>query len=266
MQLVLRQRKHPTRGTDELAIIGPEGERASIELPGQRAARMACYPTMDHGADPISAGLGRGFRDGGPPPHPPGYHRPVPTYLQFRVELQHARPPIWRRFLIRPDASFAELHDAIQTACGWKHYHLYCFYATAIGPNPIAGVPDEDYPGMPDAERVPIRTHFGPSRRCLYLYDYGDGWEHEVRLEGAQDLPEIFERKLLDGARSFPPEDCGGISGYEECIALIRKGKGTKAEQRELLKRIGRWHPERFERDKVARQFDLPKARKAAGA
>jgi len=190
----------------------------------------------------------------------------LPTYLDLTVQLQHARPLIWRRFLIRPDATFADLHEAIQCACGWKNYHLYCFYAKAIGPNPIAGVPDEDYPGMPDAECVPIRTHFGPSRRCLYLYDFGDGWEHEVRLEGAQELPEIFERKLLDGERAFPPEDCGGISGYEECVALTRAEKLTKAEQRALLMRIGRWDPERFERDKVARLFDRPKARKSAGA
>jgi len=66
----------------------------------------------------------------------------LPAYLQLRVELQHVRPAIWRRFLIRPDANFAELHDAIQTACGWEYRHLYSFHAKTLGPNPIAGVPD----------------------------------------------------------------------------------------------------------------------------
>jgi hypothetical protein len=187
----------------------------------------------------------------------------VPSYLEFMVELQHVRPAIWRRFLIRPDATFSQLHAAIQAACGWKNTHLHCFYAKAIGPNPIAGVPDENYPGMPDAKRVPLDTYFGPHRRCLYLYDFGDGWEHEVSLEATQELPEVFERRLLDGKRAFPPEDCGGISGYEECVALIRNGKPTDSVQRADLKWIGRWDPERFDRDKVARQFDRPKARGA---
>ena len=89
----------------------------------------------------------------------------VPAYLQFRVDLQHVQPAIWRRFLIRPEATFAGLHEAIQVACGWKSSHLFCFYPKAVGPNPIAGVPDEDYPGMPDAEHVPLDAYFGPSRR-----------------------------------------------------------------------------------------------------
>ncbi len=190
----------------------------------------------------------------------------MPAYLQFRVELQRALPAIWRRFLIQPDASFADLHDAIQAACGWKNRHLYSFHAKALGPNPIAGVADEDDPGTPDAQRVLLNTHFGPYRRCLYLYDFGDGWEHEVSLEGAPELPEVFERKLLGGERAFPPEDCGGISGYEECVALIRKGNPTNASERALKKWIGRWDPERVEIEKAARQFDRLKARKTSGA
>jgi Plasmid pRiA4b ORF-3-like protein len=189
----------------------------------------------------------------------------VPAYLQFRIELHDVQPAIWRRFLIRPDATFAELHDAIQAACGWKNSHLYCFYPKAVGPKPLAGVPDEDYPGMPEAERVRLDTHFGSNRRCLYLYDFGDGWEHEVSLEETSELPAVFERKLIDGARAFPPEDCGGVSGYEDCAALIAKGKPTSPDERAYRKWLGRWEPERFELEKVARQFDRPRARKASG-
>jgi hypothetical protein len=190
----------------------------------------------------------------------------VPTYLQFRVALKGVHPAIWRGLLVRPDATFAELHDAIQAACGWKQSHLYCFYARALGPSPIAGVPDEDYPGMPDAERVLLDAHFSANRRCLYLYDFGDGWEHEVSLEATQELPDVFVRKLVDGARAFPLEDCGGISGYEECVAQIRSGKPTNAHERAQRKWLGRWDPEGFEFERVARLFDRPKARKPSGA
>lgn len=190
----------------------------------------------------------------------------VPTYLELKVELQHVQPSIWRRFLIRPDATFAELHDAIQTACGWDCSHLYAFHAESIYEDAIAGVPDEDDPRTPDAEQVRIEEHFGPNRRCIYLYDFGDGWEHEVILEEAQDLPAVFERKLLDGARAFPPDDCGGISGYEECLALIRRRPPFRAGRHALPKWIGDWEPERFDLASVARKFDRPKARKAGGA
>lgn len=46
-----------------------------------------------------------------------------------------------------------------------------------------------------------------------YEYDFGDGWEHEVVLEGillkekGQKIP-----VCIDGAQACPPEDCGGVS------------------------------------------------------
>ena len=54
----------------------------------------------------------------------------------------------------------------------------------------------------------------------IYVYDFGDNWEHEVVLE--KIIPANDPLKIpicLDGARHCPPEDVGGVSGYEELPA-----------------------------------------------
>jgi hypothetical protein len=53
--------------------------------------------------------------------------------------------------------------------------------------------------------------------KLKYEYDMGDGWEHTVVLEKIEDRGSKTG-KCLDGARNAPPEDCGGIDGYNELI------------------------------------------------
>jgi hypothetical protein len=56
---------------------------------------------------------------------------------------------------------------------------------------------------------------FRPRERSRYEYDFGDGWEHVVRVERL--LPVEADRVYpvcIGGARACPPEDCGGPWAY----------------------------------------------------
>jgi hypothetical protein len=88
-------------------------------------------------------------------------------------------------------------------------------------------------------------------KKTPYEYDFGDSWEHEVTLQGIVERPEKFGRMLLGGERAFPPEDCGGIAGYEECVG----GKDPEG----LRKWMGGWKPEEFDLQSTARHFDQAK-------
>jgi hypothetical protein len=46
---------------------------------------------------------------------------------QLRVVIRGISPLIWRRLLLRSDATLADLHDVLQTAFGWEDYHLHRF-------------------------------------------------------------------------------------------------------------------------------------------
>jgi hypothetical protein len=183
----------------------------------------------------------------------------MPSYLTFEVELLEAKPRLWRRFMVTAASTFLDLHEAIQDACGWENCHLFAFRASARGPG-IAASPVEDME-MPDASKIALSKFFksrGPTA-CTYEYDFGDSWMHRVTLVERTEQPERFERRLLAGARAFPPEDCGGTYGYGDCVALLaREARGEKltGDERERLEWIGDWRPDAFDLNEARRRFD----------
>lgn len=57
----------------------------------------------------------------------------------------------------------------------------------------------------------------------MYTYDFGDNWEHEIRLEkviedSGNRFPMLLER---EGEGERPPEDVGGAGGFEEYMRVI---------------------------------------------
>jgi len=177
------------------------------------------------------------------------------AYLEFEVSLRHIEPRIYRRFLLKDTASFRDLHLAIQDAGDWENYHLFEFRTRDRDSQTIAGIVlDDDGPFLddppPDAVKVKLRSFFARTgQKCIYLYDFGDGWELDVRLKRTVEMPERFRRRLLDGARAFPPEDCGGVWGYYDCLAalgLIKlDGPGfSKKEIKERREWLGDWQAE----------------------
>jgi len=132
-------------------------------------------------------------------------------YFEFEVSLVGVEPRMWRRFQLPTAASFADLHDAIQDACGWTNSHLFQF--TDMSSRVQIAVSEYfTEADAPTADDVPLSSHFGRKRKCLYQYDFGDCWYHVVELKRKAALPDSFRRRLVDGERSFPPEDCGGTS------------------------------------------------------
>lgn len=183
----------------------------------------------------------------------------MPTYLDFEVSLREVQPKVWRRFLISSTGTFMDFHEAIQDACGWLSYHLFAFRATT---HTIAGLPHDD--GFsdpdPDATRIKLSSFFGPGKadRCVYEYDFGDSWEHDVVLMGIIELKERFKRRLTDGGRAFPPEDCGGPPGYEDCVRVAQgsDGETISGGAADLREWLGGWTPEAFDLHAVKRHFD----------
>lgn len=150
----------------------------------------------------------------------------VTPLLLFRIELLTVQPPIWRRFHIPGDITFEQLHEAIQRIMGWDESHLYEFSAKdiRIGPN-IEGDLFEDSPL--DAENCLLSDFFPrKGQTWRYLYDFGDAWEHRLKLENILDaLPPGSAHPVicLDGARACPPEDIGGAAGYANFCKVLKK-------------------------------------------
>lgn len=104
-------------------------------------------------------------------------------------------------------------------------------------------VVDESH--VPLGEVVPrVGTEF------TYLFDLGDSWEHDLILEAIL-LPETTEQypTCIGGERRTPPEDVGGIMGYEEYLAVLADPEHE--EHGNMLQWRGRFDPESFAVDQV---------------
>ena len=56
----------------------------------------------------------------------------------------------------------------------------------------------------------------------VYVYDFGDDWRHEVLLEKIIPASEIVKTPIcIAGKRRCPPEDVGGVHGYQEFLEAI---------------------------------------------
>jgi hypothetical protein len=167
---------------------------------------------------------------------------------QLKVTLRGSRPPIWRRLQVPGDITLQGLHRIIQVAMGWSGYHLHQFI---IGES-YYGEPHPDYGfEMKDEKKVKLSDVASQGDRFAYEYDFGDSWEHVIlvekilRLEPGMDYP-----RLLKGKRACPPEDVGGVWGYEEFLEAIRD-PGHR-EHREMLEWVGgEFDPEGLDKGEI---------------
>ena len=193
-------------------------------------------------------------------------------YFEFEVSLLWIEPRVWRRFMLPLDATFNDLHQAIQDAGPWEDQHMHAFHATLKDRHEI-GEPEPRgvmfFLERPKAVKKNIRLadYFLKDRKkkCYYEYDFGDSWRHEVKFVGRiKELPEKFLRRLTGGERSFPMEDCGGVPGYYACLdarkILADPNAPMEPEDRdyasEFLEWVEEWDPEGFDLEKAKKRFD----------
>jgi len=181
------------------------------------------------------------------------------TYVfQFRIELLGVEPPIWRRIQVPVDYTFWDLHVAIQDAMGWLDYHLHVFHL--VGSESEIGIPLDEVPQTLPGWELAVRERFAEYRPLAsYEYDFGDSWIHEVRFEGYKPTEEgIVYPRCVDGARRCPPEDCGGVPGYEDFLRVM--ADPTAPEHESMLQWVGgSFDPEAFDPARI--RFDDPAER-----
>lgn len=172
---------------------------------------------------------------------------------QFKISLEGVEPPIWRRVLIPSDLTLLDLHFVIQTAMGWENEHLHDFM---IGKQRYC-LPDDSSFGKTHDEMEAVLKEVAPrGKKIRYQYDFGDSWYHLIVVEKVSDDPELTIPKCLDGARACPPEDSGGVHGYEAALAALA---GSDEEERERASEMlgDDFDPESFDLAAVNRELEV---------
>jgi len=178
---------------------------------------------------------------------------PTAPIFQLKISLQGAKPPIWRRIQVPGDTTLERLHKVIQLCMGWTDSHLHQF------------IIDRTCYNLPDMDNM-VRTSKPKNEAKFtlhalqdkilpgfqYIYDYGDDWLHQIRVE------KILEPKegkpyptILAGKRACPPEDVGGIPGLSYLLEVLGNP------EHESLKEYREWldeeyDPARFGKEEIA--------------
>jgi hypothetical protein len=131
--------------------------------------------------------------------------------VRLRVTLREVAPRVLRVIDVPAVSTLPELHELLQAAVGWTDSHLHQFVAGEVR----YGVPHDEWDDD-QVDEASARLRDLPDR-FVYLYDFGDGWTHDVEVLGAGgDQP-----GCVYGEGSCPPEDCGGPSGHAELLAIL---------------------------------------------
>jgi hypothetical protein len=172
---------------------------------------------------------------------------------QLKITLRDSRPPIWRRVLVPGGFSLRKLHQVVQIAMGWTDSHLHQFTVGGIyygEPHP------DDEMEMSDERRFTL-NQIAPREKSkfAYEYDFGDGWDHEILVEKIfPPEPGVKYPLCVQGKRACPPEDVGGVWGYDTFLQAIRDP--DHEEHDSYLEWIGgEFDPEAFDLDEVNQEL-----------
>jgi len=184
---------------------------------------------------------------------------------QFKITLMDVRPSIWRRIQVPETYSFWDLHVAIQDAMHWLDYHLHEFEIVnpSTGIKTSVGIPgDEDFGKeiLPEWKQK-IADYFSMENRLAkYTYDFGDNWEHIIKLEKVLPRDKNINYPVcIGGKRASPPEDCGGVWGYEDFLKIINNPDHEEYEET-IEWAGGEFDPEYFDVKEI--KFDDPAKRR----
>ncbi|WP_342359598.1 plasmid pRiA4b ORF-3 family protein [Terrarubrum flagellatum] len=143
----------------------------------------------------------------------------------LKVTLDDVEPQVLRRLEVPVTIRLDRLHLALQDAMGWTNSHLYEIRAGDVG----WGIPDPSWGDGPlDARKIKLIDVLEDVgvKTLRYLYDFGDGWEHTIKIERIVDaMPGVLYPRLIDAKGRCPPEDVGGPWGYGELVEAIADPK-----------------------------------------
>lgn len=156
---------------------------------------------------------------------------PLRNMYQLKVTLIGSKPPIWRRVLVPSNIALGKLHLVLQISMGWTNSHLHQFISNGV----FYGIQDDDSGfdmEVENEDKYILNQLLRSEKEAInYEYDFGDGWEHKILLENILPFDKDNQSpSCIKGKRACPPEDCGGIWGYQELLDTLNDPKHPEYE------------------------------------
>jgi hypothetical protein len=162
-----------------------------------------------------------------------------PKVYELTISLADVEPVVWRKVLVHDFIELDQLHLFIQIVMGWSDNHLYSF---DIGNKSYSDKTSaEEMKNTYVAEGAILGDVLGKHKNFSYVYDFGDGWLHEIKITKTLETdPRMRYPVCIGGENACPPEDCGGAPGFERLKSVI-SGKDCQ-EKDELITWLGGYY------------------------
>ncbi|NUQ72023.1 MAG: plasmid pRiA4b ORF-3 family protein [Polyangiaceae bacterium] len=171
-------------------------------------------------------------------------HREAADFLLTHMpehDLRELSPALFTENLVLAEEAFA--------AAPWRAKIPREVYLNDILPYASVNERRDNWRRLLREKCAPLGGIANEGSTFLYRYDFGDDWEHEIRVERVVkgDGKDIV---CTGGARACPPEDCGGSSGYAGLLKVLAdKEHGEHARMRQWVG--GGFNPEMFDMEGV---------------
>ena len=178
------------------------------------------------------------------------------------ITLLGSKPEIVRRVLVLSSVSLLELHLSIQYAMGWTDSHLFEFKRGDLNFGIRYPETELEFPDLIDALGTQVAGVLKrPGQMLIYIYDFGDYWEHKIQLNGHLDIdPDVIYPHCVSGSGNCPPEDCGGIHGFSEMLEILKDKNNP--EHKSFKQWVGKkYNPDEFDIVKANKNLKRVKAR-----
>jgi hypothetical protein len=164
------------------------------------------------------------------------------TAYQIKISLLNTQPLVWRRLEVVSNMSLNVFALAINDSVGWESYHLHLFdvLGKEYGPTEL-----DDFNEWKCDKAMKLYSIVDKQTKFKYTYDFGDNWIHEVEIEKeVQALKNERYPKCIAGGNACPPEDCGGITRFDEYKKIMNNKKHP--EYQEMFDWRGDFHVKEF--------------------
>lgn len=146
----------------------------------------------------------------------------ITRIARLKITLDDVEPKVMRRIEVPLKIRLDRLHLVIQAAMGWTDSHLWGFEAGGAHWGDASMMDFADAP-LPAAKTTLLDVMEDVGAKTLhYIYDYGDNWEHTIKVERLVDAdPGALYPRLIKAEGRCPPEDIGGVPGYEMYLEIV---------------------------------------------
>lgn len=140
--------------------------------------------------------------------------------MMFRVRLLGTKPEIWRRLSLAADATFFDLHCAVQDSFGWLNTGAHEFQIRDEGrvELPVCAHPRGD-DQFSERELMMADLISNGVSEFVYRYDFEANWEHLIQVEGAAGISRETGPQIHEGSGLCPLEGCGGVEGFKKFLS-----------------------------------------------